>query len=169
MALLFIPIITFPFVYPAYQAAVWRWSIAGIRFGDARCKSDMRTGALMNVYWAVFGWSFLIIVADGIIVSVVGVTVASLFGNGSFDTAALARFANANIYVLYVANILNYLLIALVINAITRIYLLRGIWEAVANSTVVYGIEATDNVMAKGTPASALGEGFANSLDIAGF
>jgi hypothetical protein len=36
-------------------------------------------------------------------------------------------------------------------------------------STTVHGIEATANVSAKGELASAIGEGFADGLDMAGF
>jgi hypothetical protein len=36
-------------------------------------------------------------------------------------------------------------------------------------STTVHDIEAAANVSSRGTPASALGEGFADGLDVAGF
>jgi uncharacterized membrane protein YjgN (DUF898 family) len=167
LGLLMLPIITVPFVYPAYKAAVWHWSIAGVRFGTLRCSSDLRAGALMGIYWAVIGWSSLLLVIDGIIIT--AVIAAFAFRSGSFDAASLAIYANANIYFIYAVNVLNYLLLALAINAIMRIYLLRRVWERVANSTTVHGLEAADNVTAMGDAATALGEGFANSLDIGGF
>ena len=42
-------------------------------------------------------------------------------------------------------------------------------WARVVGSIQVHGIEALANVAAKGDLASALGEGFADGLDVAGF
>ena len=53
--------------------------------------------------------------------------------------------------------------------ALLRVYLLRDLWERLANSTTVHRIEAIDSVSARGDLASALGEGFADGLDIVGF
>ena len=50
-----------------------------------------------------------------------------------------------------------------------RIYLLRDVWARVVSSTTVHNIEAAANVAARGELASALGEGFADGLDVAGF
>ena len=50
-----------------------------------------------------------------------------------------------------------------------RIYFLWGVWSRVVETTVLHNIDAADNVRAQGTAASALGEGFADSLDVAGF
>ena len=73
------PIITLPFTYPAYKAALWRWWVSGIRFGEVRFESDLRTGSLMGLYWAAIGWTTLLVVADVIVLTVV-ITVAVLFG-----------------------------------------------------------------------------------------
>ena len=58
---------------------------------------------------------------------------------------------------------------ALAINVVIRIYLLRDLWVRVLVSTNVHGMEAAANVSAKGELASALGEGIADGLDVAGF
>jgi hypothetical protein len=50
-----------------------------------------------------------------------------------------------------------------------RVYLLRDLWVRVMALTMVQGIEAAANVSAKGELANALGEGFADGLDVAGF
>jgi hypothetical protein len=47
-----------------------------------------------------------------------------------------------------------------------RIYFVRGLWERVATSTVAYNLERADDVRVRGALASALGEGFADSLDV---
>jgi hypothetical protein len=60
-------------------------------------------------------------------------------------------------------------LFALAINVAMRVYLLRDLWVRVLASTTVHNIEAAANVSARGELANALGEGFADGLDVAGF
>jgi hypothetical protein len=50
-----------------------------------------------------------------------------------------------------------------------RIYLLRDVWARVAQTTRVHSLSAADDVTGEGDAVSALGEGFADSLDVAGF
>src|SRR4051812_5739955 len=72
-------IVTIPFTYPAFEAISWRWWISGVRFGDVRFSSNLRGGRLMGLYWAVFGWSMLILVIDGAVIGgVVAIAVAAL-------------------------------------------------------------------------------------------
>ena len=65
--------------------------------------------------------------------------------------------------------------VAVTINAVkafgvvVRMYLRRDIWARVVASTVVHNLSAADNVSARGEAANALGEGFADGLDIGGF
>ena len=57
----------------------------------------------------------------------------------------------------------------LALNVVMRVYLMRDLWAKVLDSVQVHGIDAAANVAAKGELASALGEGFADGLDVAGF
>jgi len=50
-----------------------------------------------------------------------------------------------------------------------RVYLTRDMWVRVLASISVQGIEAAANVAARGDLVNALGEGFADGLDVAGF
>jgi hypothetical protein len=52
---------------------------------------------------------------------------------------------------------------------VMRVYLMRDLWVRAVASVNVHGIEAAANVTARGELASALGEGFADSLDVTGF
>jgi len=63
----------------------------------------------------------------------------------------------------------GYIVVVLAMGLIIRIYLMRDLWQRVAESVTVQNLEAAGNVTAQGELVSALGEGFANSLDIAGF
>ena len=65
--------------------------------------------------------------------------------------------------------VLGYLICALAFGVVVRMYLRRDVWARVVASTVVYNLAAADNVVARGDTANALGEGFADSLDIGGF
>jgi hypothetical protein len=72
-------------------------------------------------------------------------------------------------YLVLGANMANYLVLVLCIGVVARIYLVRGVWERVVTSTTVHNLDGAEGVRLQGAMASALGEGFADSLDIAGF
>ncbi|HVG52192.1 MAG TPA: DUF898 family protein [Xanthobacteraceae bacterium] len=169
MGILILPIITFPFIYPAYKAASWQWWVAGARIGEVRFESSLRTGGLMGVYWACFGFVMLISTIGAGIIGALGSAVAYLIAGPDFDAAQMEDLVTTHVYAVYAFFILSYLFMALAIGAFMRIYLVRGVWEKIANSSTVHNLEAADNVMAKGGAANALGEGFTNDLDIGGF
>lgn len=168
--LLSLPIITLPFTYPAYQAVVWRWWLSGIRFGEVRFESDLRTGGLMGLYWATIGWCLLLVIADLIAITLVAtVVVAPFFTGGHPDVGGLTMFTRQHAYLLFGATLVNYLVLALCAGIAARVYLLRGVWERVVNSTTAHNLDTADNVSVRGDLVSALGEGFADGLDVAGF
>jgi len=72
-------------------------------------------------------------------------------------------------YSVLIAMAFGYLVVALALGMVMRIYLIRDVWARVATSTTVHDLAAADNVAAQGSMVSALGEGFADSLDVAGF
>jgi hypothetical protein len=64
---------------------------------------------------------------------------------------------------------IGYLAFIFLLNVVMRVYLLRDLWVRVIGSTTVHQIEAAANIAVAGDLASALGEGFADGLDVAGF
>jgi uncharacterized membrane protein YjgN (DUF898 family) len=156
-----------PFVYGAYKAVEWRWWLSGIRFGGVRLESTLPRGALIGLYWKVIGWIVLLGLAFAAYLALCAVMVASMSG------APLDQFFQQQAFLksvpLLVLAGLGYLVFALAINVVMRIYLLRDIWVRVLESVNVLGIEAAANVSARGDLANALGEGFADGLDVAGF
>ena len=64
---------------------------------------------------------------------------------------------------------LGYLAFALAMNVVIRVYLMRDLWVRVLGSVNVSGLEAAADVTARGEMANALGEGFADGLDVGGF
>jgi uncharacterized membrane protein YjgN (DUF898 family) len=156
-----------PFVYGAFKAVEWRWWLSGIRFGGVRLESTLRRGALIGLYWKAIGWIVLLAVAFAAYLAVCAGLVASMSGAPINQFFALPVFLKS-IPLLTLAG-LGYLLFALAINVVMRVYLLRDLWVRVLASTQVQNIDAAANVSARGELANALGEGFADGLDVAGF
>ena len=89
-------------------------------------------------------------------------------GGGSFEQAA-GPDGFANSIPLLALTVIGYFAMALAFNIVMRVYLQRDLWVKVLETAHVHGIEAAANVRASGELASALGEGFADGLDVAGF
>ena len=156
-----------PFVYAAFKAVEWRWWLSGMRFGSVRLESNLPRGALIGLYWKVIGWIVLLALAFVVYLAICAGLVASM------SAAPLNQFFAPQVFLksipLLVLAGIGYLAFALAINVVIRIYLLRDLWVRVLASTNVHGMEAAANVSAKGELASALGEGIADGLDVAGF
>jgi uncharacterized membrane protein YjgN (DUF898 family) len=163
-AILVIPL---PFIYAAFKAIEWRWWISGIRFGEVRFQSDMRGGALIGLYWKVIGWSMLLGLALSIWAGMV-LAIAFAVSGGGAATAQKTLLVSQQLPVL-IAIGFGYVVTALAFGAVTRVYLIRDVWLQVAASTTVHNLAAADDVVAHGDMVSALGEGFADSLDVVGF
>jgi hypothetical protein len=163
-ALVLIPI---PFIYAVMRAIEWRWWVSGIRIGEVGFTSDLRNGAFIDLYWKVIGWCALLIIGA---VAWIGAALAIGFariGTGLSPEQAFL-LASQQLPTLIMLGI-GYIVVALAVGVVIRIYLMRDVWQRVAQSVTVQNIAAADNVTAQGELVSALGEGFANSLDIAGF
>jgi uncharacterized membrane protein YjgN (DUF898 family) len=157
-----------PFVYAVYKAIEWRWWVSGIRFGEVRFESKLATGGLMGLYWAVIGWSLLIVLALFLWMMLVGALVYALFAkSGGTGAEVGAMIVQSPLVIVLV--VVGYLMCALAFGVVVRMYLRRDVWARVVASAVVYNLAAADNVAARGEAANALGEGFADGLDIGGF
>jgi uncharacterized membrane protein YjgN (DUF898 family) len=156
-----------PFVYAAFKAVEWRWWLSGIRFGGVRLESTLRRGALIGLYWKVIGWIVLLAVAFAVYLGLCAVLLASMSG-APLDQFFQAQVLTKSIPLLVLSGI-GYLTFALAINVVMRVYLMRDMWARLLGSVKLYGIEAAANVSARGELASALGEGIADGLDVAGF
>jgi uncharacterized membrane protein YjgN (DUF898 family) len=157
-----------PFIYGVFKAIEWRWWLSGIRFGEVRFESALLRGALVGLYWKVIGWFLLtailfgafLFAGAGLIAKISQTPMARIFTPGNLHGGGIAMLVLAGI---------GYLAFILALNVVLRIYLQRDVWARIVASTTVHHIEAAANVSAKGELASALGEGFADGLDIVGF
>jgi uncharacterized membrane protein YjgN (DUF898 family) len=161
-------VVTVPFTYPAYKAILWRWWIDGVRLGDVRFESDLRPGALMGLYWKTIGWSALLFLVAVIIISF-ATTLPPYLAAGHLNGAQIALFNRQHPYLAVGIPLAIYLPTMLAVGVAQRIYLVRGMWERVVTSATVHSLDCADNVRARGGLASALGEGFADGLDVVGF
>jgi uncharacterized membrane protein YjgN (DUF898 family) len=156
-----------PFIYAAFKAIEWRWWVDGIRMGKVSLKSDLSNGALIDLYWLVIGWFVLLVLGLSMWFAVVlGLGYAQT--NPTAQTAQRVMMASQQIPVLAALGV-GYIGVALASGAVMRVYLMRDLWQRVASSVTVHNLAAADNVAARGDTVSALGEGFANSLDVTGF
>ena len=156
-----------PFIYGAYKAIEWRWWLSGIRFGGVRVESTLRKGDLIGLYWKVIGWIVVLGLVFSVYLGLAAVLVASMT-DSSFTEFFKSQEFMKNIPLLVLAG-LGYLLFALAMNIVIRVYLVRDLWVRVLGSVNVSGLEAAANVAARGDLANALGEGFADGLDVGGF
>lgn len=155
---------TLPFLYAHYKAVEWQWWVSGIRFGDVTLHSNLQADALQGLYWKTIGWYTLLGTAFGALIGGAGL----LVGSGSASAAAGLDAMLQNIPLL-VVTVVGYMVLALALSVVTRLYLTRDLWATVLATTVVTNIAAAANVSAKGGLASAVGEGIADGLDVGGF
>jgi uncharacterized membrane protein YjgN (DUF898 family) len=160
-------VIAGPFLYSFYKSITWQWWLSGIRFGEVRFESDLSLGALLGLYWSVIGWCLLILIVDAVLTALI-VVLVRVFGM-QFSAVAFALLIRQHPYLVIGTYLLNYLVLALCANVVLRVYLIRGVWERVVASVTVHNLDLADDVQARGDLVSALGEGFADGLDIAGF
>jgi uncharacterized membrane protein YjgN (DUF898 family) len=160
IAIIFFPLA--PFLYAYYKAVEWRWWLSGIRLGAVSLESTLAADALQDLYWKAIGWSVLLSTAFGTIIGIAGLLVART-GEASGPDALVQSIP------IMVVTVVGYLALALGFSVVTRLYLSRDLWVRVLASLHVSGLEAAANVSAKGDLASALGEGIADGLDVAGF
>jgi uncharacterized membrane protein YjgN (DUF898 family) len=155
-----------PFIYAAYKAIEWRWWLSGIRFGAVAFASDLKRRAFIGLYWKVIGWGMLVALGLSTVVGIVFGIAMTFVGGGT--PAEKAVQASQHLPVLISAG-LSYVVAALVFGVVMRMYLLHDVWQRVAGSATVNNLSAASDVTAQGQLVGALGEGFADSLDVVGF
>jgi uncharacterized membrane protein YjgN (DUF898 family) len=157
-----------PFVYGAFKAIQLRWWLNGLRLGGVRLESTLGAGVLIGLYWKTIGWVLLLSLVL-VPYFAFAAAVATAMTGQAVDTSL---FSNPELYssipFLALAAI-GYVAWAMALNVFVRLYLVRDLWQRAVSSITVHGIDAAANVAAKGDLANAIGEGFADGLDVGGF
>lgn len=160
-------VIASPFVYAAFKAIEWRWWVSGLHFGEVRFESRLETGALIGRYWAVIGWSILLALLLALWIAGMFEFVGTGFSIGGTTQQRMLIVSQHPAFL--VGSVVGYLLMALALSAVLRLYLNRDVWARVAQSTIVHNLAAADDVAGQGEAVGAVGEGLADGLDVAGF
>jgi uncharacterized membrane protein YjgN (DUF898 family) len=155
-----------PFFYAEFKAREWRWWLNGIRIGGVNVSSELPHNAFYGVYWKVIGWWTLLSTIFGAYVAGAAMLAVQL---GATPAQAVGLDGPAKSISMLVMTVIGYFALALALNIVMRVYLQRDLWAKVLETVEVHNIGAAADVRGSGELASALGEGFADGLDVAGF
>jgi len=149
-------------LYPAFQAMVLRWWLAGLRFGDAAVSSRLRTRQVYGAYFRYIGYVLLVTIAASLIIAVIGgATAAGIKGFGLKGDAVTATVA--------VLGGAGYVLIALCVWIIYQVAVKLRLWRIMVDSVEITGLDVIERVRADTTrPSSAIGEGLVDALGASG-
>jgi uncharacterized membrane protein YjgN (DUF898 family) len=154
-------------LYPVFQAMVLRWWASGLRFGDMAASSTLRTGEVYGTYLRYIGWSMVFSTIASFVLILLGAAgAASLWATGVLDKewfSSVGEIATAILgVIIYVAFALGYA-------AIYQVKVRLGLWRAVANSAGLSNPATLGTISSVGAPASPVGEGLADALNVGGF
>jgi len=158
-----------PFLYGAFKAKEWKWWLDGVRFGEVSATSSLQGGEYYGNIWKFIGLSLPIFV---IYSSIVFGIMNALISNPAWRDALFTQVGAAGqtrFQAGIVVNVFIYLLFMLMFGIVLRIYMQQRIWKMVIKSLILHNTVALSDVAAQGDSVNALGEGFADGLDIVGF
>jgi uncharacterized membrane protein YjgN (DUF898 family) len=147
-------------LYPAFQAMVLRWWIAGLRFGELGVASHLSTRAVYAIYLR-FMWIALV---AGILFAI-GAALALAM------TSLLALWLGKGVLTELLSTALligSYVVVALAYSTIYQATVRLRLWRAGFESIELSGLEVLERVNASGAAGSAVGEGLADALNVGG-
>ena len=122
--------------------------------------SHLRTGKVYGAYLAFIGWSMVLGMAFSIFIAICLVLIGMLTGSDSKESGEI---------VAAVVGVAGYVVVALGYSALYQVKVKLGLWRIVVESIDLTNIAALENVSAVGAPASPVGEGLADALNVGGF
>lgn len=155
-----------PLLYPLFLATRIRWQLEGVRFGAAALANNLPKGEVFLSYFKLFAASLGLSVVFGLLVS--GLS-AALFGTAGDAMQTAMTQMNVRVGAGLALIALLYLMFLQGIGVLKRYFVERGIWATVVFTTSVAHLDAADHVRGVGTPASFVGEGLADALDVGAF
>lgn len=154
-------------LYPVFQAMVLRWWSSGLRFGDMAANSTLRTGEVYLTYLRYIGWSMVFSTIATFVLIGVGAA-----GGALLWTTGIAQkdwFSDVGTIGGTILAVVIYVAFALGFAAIYQVKVRLGLWRAVANSTGLANPATLETISSAGAPASSVGEGLADALNVGGF
>jgi uncharacterized membrane protein YjgN (DUF898 family) len=154
-------------LYPVFQAMVWRWWSSGLRFGAMAASSTLRTGEVYATYLRYIGWSIVFsTIATFVLILLGAAGAAALWASGVIEKE---WFSNIGEIATAILGVVIYVALALGYAAIYQVKVRLGLWRAVANSTGLSNPATLETISSVGAPASPIGEGLADALNVGGF
>lgn len=159
-----------PFLYPLFLAMRVRWRVEGVRFGAVSVANNLPGGEVFLAYLKLMAASFALSLACGILGAGL---FAALFGPELFGREDAMGEALAGMNARAIAGLgllaLVYLVFLQGTGVLKRYFVDRGLWLLVAFTSSLDRLEAADHVRGGAAPASAVGEGLADALDVGAF
>jgi uncharacterized membrane protein YjgN (DUF898 family) len=152
-------LLSFAVLYPIFQAVLLRWWASGLRFGDVVVFSRLRTAQVFGVY-ARFLWYALLFTLVAVVLVIAGALVLRPL------TAGLDGIPKEIVDT--VALLAAYVAIALGYSTIYQATVRLGLWRCLVESLDLSNLSALERVSAAGEPASPVGEGLADALNVGG-
>ena len=148
-------------LFPVFQAMMMRWWLTGLRFGALSLVSRLRTGQIYGAYLRFLAYSLLFALAISVVGAIVFVAlIQTLPKTGNSE---MTEIFNAIAGVgLYVAAMLG-------LSTIYQGTVKLSLWRCGVESIALAGLAALNRVTAEGAPASSVGEGLADALNVGGF
>jgi uncharacterized membrane protein YjgN (DUF898 family) len=154
-----------PFLYGRYKAIEWNWWVSGVRLGEVSFESTLAKGALTGLYWKVIGWSLLITLL--LSAWIMAVVFGGAMLHGGFTTENLTQAGQQWSIMGMMA--FGYVIAIFGFGVVMRLYLTHDVWARVAGTTTVHNVGAAQAMATHDGMAGAIGEGFADGLDVGGF
>ena len=156
----FFLLLAFAILYPIFQAIVLRWWAGGLRFGALAVASRLRSAQVLRIYGRFIWYAVLFTLAAAASVTAGWIILDKLIGSEpeSIRSEIITTAAALGAYVT----------IALGYSTIYQATVKLGLWRSVVESLDISGVAALDHVSAAGEPASPIGEGLADALNVGG-
>jgi uncharacterized membrane protein YjgN (DUF898 family) len=142
-------------LYPAFQAIVMRWWLAGLRMGGACAESDLPTRRYYGAYLLYLICALALVLVIALAIGTI-VTAAKSFG------MTVPEGGQGSIGMVFVA--IGYLAFLFPAWAIYQVVVKFRLWKAAMQSVTIRNLTSLDNIQAREASASAMGEGFADAL-----
>jgi uncharacterized membrane protein YjgN (DUF898 family) len=152
-------LLSFAILYPAFQALVLRWWVSGLRFGEVVVGSRLRMTQVFAVYARFLGYALLFTAVVTVVLMLGALVVASIAGEQDSTFKEIVTTVSA--LAAYVATALGY-------STIYQATVKLGLWRCIIETLDISNAALLEQVAAAGEPASPVGEGLADALNVGG-
>ncbi len=152
-------LLSFAIFYPAFQTMVLRWWVSGLRFGEVAVSSRLRMTQVFAVYARFLGYALLFTFVVSVALMLGALILPTI--SGALDATSEEIFTTVLVLGAYVATALGY-------STIYQATVKLGLWRCIVETLDISNSAALEYVTAAGEPASPVGEGLADALNVGG-